>query len=402
MMTVMNMNIVSKSKLMLTCNDIQESTLLIIMADKSYEALLDEDKQPTNTNKEVEPTSIKVDPEEPKVSEPEPKEEVDEPVAKEPVEEEKEPVVEEPKEAVEETKPAEPESKAKAKEPSVERPVEQESKTGIEDYGLKGPKGVEGKHVKVNVDQDSYAAIKAAEDALKEAERKTLETYRSSLSGDVASRVQPSYAQAKTEPEPSPKAIKEAPVRQQVPEDKELASRIQPSYAQAKKEEEATPVEEPKPAEETPDDILAKLNLSPEKLAAVKAAMSDEQPEPTPKEEEPEPKAVYAAKKGDGKQVVVDGKQTAIDEPEQAPAQEEPVANPVPEPAENFDEKLDTFIHQADANYRKLFSFLTADERQRYIGATMALRNGEVNTKNILELDKLTTNALEVKEARNK
>ena len=252
------------------------------------------------------------------------------------------------------------------------------------------------------MDQDGYATIKAAEDALKEAEKKTLEAYRSSLSGDVASRVQPSYANTQSEPEPEPKAIKEAPVQQQVPEDKELASRIQPSYAQTKKEEEAAPVDEPKPAEETPDDILAKLNLSPEKLAAVKAAMSDEQPESAPKEEEPEPKAVYAAKKGDGKQVVVDGKQTAIDEPEQEPAQEEPVANPVPEPAENFDEKLDTFIHQADSNYRKLFSFLTADERQRYIGATMALRNGEVNTKNILELDKLTTNALEVKEARNK
>ena len=374
------------------------------MADKSYEALLDEDKQPTNTDKEVEPTPVKVDPEEPKVSEPEPKEEVDEPVAKEPVEEKKEPVVEEPKEAVEETKPAEPEAKAKAKaeEPSVEKPVEQEPKTVIEDGGIKGHKGVEAKPAKVNVDQDSYAAIKAAEDALKEAEKKTLETYRSSLSGDVASRVQPSYANTKSEPEPEPKAIKEAPVQQQAPEDKELASRIQPSYAQSKKEEEPAPVEEPKPAEETPDDILAKLNLSPEKLAAVKAAMSDEQPEPESKEEEPEPKAVYAAKKGEGKQVVVDGKQTAIDEPEQEPAQEEPVANPVPEPAENFDEKLDTFIHQADANYRKLFSFLTADERQRYIGATMALRNGEVNTKNILELDKLTTNALEVKEARNK
>lgn len=360
------------------------------MAEKSYEALLDEDKQPTNTDKEVEPTPVKVDPEEPKVSEPEPKEEVDEPVAKEPVEEKKEqPVTEEPKEAVEETKPAEPEAKAKAEEPSVEKPVEEEPET---------------KPAKVNVGQDGYAAIKAAEDALKEAEKKTLETYRSSLSGDVASRVQPSYANTKSEPEPEPKAIKEAPVQQQVPEDKELASRIQPSYAQTKKEEEPapTPVEEPKPAEETPDDILAKLNLSPEKLAAVKAAMSDEPAHEVKEEAEPEPKAVYAAKKGDGKQVVVDGKQTAIDEPEQAPAQEEPVANPVPEPAENFDEKLDTFIHQADSNYRKLFSFLTADERQRYIGATMALRNGEVNTKNILELDKLTTNALEVKEARNK
>ena len=130
--------------------------------------------------------------------------------------------------------------------------------------------------------------------------------------------------------------------------------------------------------------------------------MSDE-PAPDVKEEaDPEPKAVYAAKKDTAKQVVVDGKQTAVDEPEEQPAKEEPVANPVPEPAENFDEKLDTFIHQADSNYRKLFSFLTADERQRYIGATMALRNGEVNTKNILELDKLTTNALEVKEARNK
>lgn len=356
------------------------------MAEKSYEALLDEDKQPTNTDKEVEPTPIRVDPDEPKVSEPEPKEEVDEPVAKEPVEEKKEqPVAEEPKEAVKDTKPAEPE--AKAEEPSVEKPVEDKPET---------------KPAKVNVGQDGYAAIKAAEDALKEAEKKTLETYRNSLSDDVASRVQPSYANTKSEPEPEPKAIKEAPVQPQVPEDKGLASRIQPSYAQTKKEEEPapTPVEDSK--EETPDDILAKLNLSPEKLAAVKAAMSDEQPEPTPKEEEPEPKAVYAAKKGDGKQVVVDGKQTAIDEPEQAPAQEEPVANPVPEPAENFDEKLDTFIHQADSNYRKLFSFLTPDERQRYIGATMALRNGEVNTKNILELDKLTTNALEVKEARNK
>ena len=356
------------------------------MTEKSYEALLDEDKQPTNTDKEVEPTPIMVDPEEPKVSEPEPKEEVDEPVAKEPVEEKKEqPVAEEPKEAVKDTKPTEPE--AKAEEPSVEKPVEEKPET---------------KPAKVNVGQDGYAAIKAAEDALKEAEKKTLETYRNSLSDDVASRVQPSYANTKSEPEPEPKAIKEAPVQPQVPEDKGLASRIQPSYAQTKKEEEPapTPVEDSK--EETPDDILAKLNLSPEKLAAVKAAMSDEQPEPAPKEEEPEPKAVYAAKKGEGKQVVVDGKQTAIDEPEQAPAQEEPVANPVPEPAENFDEKLDTFIHQADSNYRKLFSFLTADERQRYIGATMALRNGEVNTKNILELDKLTTNALEVKEARNK
>lgn len=356
------------------------------MAEKSYEALLDEDKQPTNTDKEVEPTPIRVDPEEPKVSEPEPKEEVDEPVAKEPVEEKKEqPVAEEPKEAVKDTKPAEPE--AKAEEPSVEKPVEEKPET---------------KPAKVNVGQDGYAAIKAAEDALKEAEKKTLETYRNSLSDDVASRVQPSYANTKSEPEPEPKAIKEAPVQPQVPGDKGLASRIQPSYAQTKKEEEPapTPVEDSK--EETPDDILAKLNLSPEKLAAVKAAMSDEQPEPAPKEEEPEPKAVYAAKKSEGKQVVVDGKQTAIDEPEQAPAQEEPVANPVPEPAENFDEKLDTFIHQADSNYRKLFSFLTPDERQRYIGATMALRNGEVNTKNILELDKLTTNALEVKEARNK
>ena len=370
------------------------------MAEKSYEALLDEDKQPTNTDKEVEPTPVKVDPEEPKVSEPEQKEEVDEPVAKEPVEENKEqPVVEEPKEAVEETKPAE------AKEPSVEKPAEDKAEEPkAKEPTVEEPKESEAKPVKVNVDQDSYAAIKAAEDALKEAEKKTLETYRSSLSGDVASRVQPSYANTKSEPEPEPKAIKEAPVQQQqqVPEDKELASRIQPSYAQSKKEEEAAPVDEPKPAKETPDDILAKLNLSPEKLAAVKAAMSDEQPEPAPKEEEPEPKAVYAAKKGDGKQVVVDGKQTAIDEPEQEPAQEEPVANPVPEPAENFDEKLDTFIHQADSNYRKLFSFLTADERQRYIGATMALRNGEVDTKNILELDKLTTNALEVKEARNK
>ena len=371
------------------------------MAEKSYEALLDEDKQPTNTDKEVEPTPVKVDPEEPKVSEPEQKEEVDEPVAKEPVEEKKEqPVAEEPKEAVEETKPAEPEAKAKAEEPSVEKPVEQEPKTVIEDGGIKGHNGVEAKPAKVNVDQDSYAAIKAAEDALKEAEKKTLETYRSSLSGDVASRVQPSYANTKSEPEPEPKAIKEAPVQPQVPEDKELASRIQPSYAQTKKEEEPAPVEEPK--EETPDDILAKLNLSPEKLAAVKAAMSDE-PAPAVKEEaDPEPKAVYAAKKDTAKQVVVDGKQTAIDEPEEQPAKEEPVANPVPEPAENFDEKLDTFIHQADSNYRKLFSFLTPDERQRYIGATMALRNGEVNTKNILELDKLTTNALEVKEARNK
>ena len=370
------------------------------MAEKSYEALLDEDKQPTNTDKEVEPTPVKVDPEEPKVSEPEQKEEVDEPVAKEPVEEKKEqPVAEEPKEAVEETKPAEPE----AKEPSVEKPTEDKAEEPkAKEPTVEEPKEPETKPAKVNVDQDGYAAIKAAEDALKEAEKKTLETYRSSLSGDVASRVQPSYANTQSEPEPEPKAIKEAPVQQQVPEDKELASRIQPSYAQTKKEEEAAPVEEPKPAEETPDDILAKLNLSPEKLAAVKAAMSDEQPEPAPKEEEPEPKAVYAAKKDAAKQVVVDGKQTAVDEPEQEPAQEEPVANPVPEPAENFDEKLDTFIHQADANYRKLFSFLTPDERQRYIGATMALRNGEVNTKNILELDKLTTNALEVKEARNK
>lgn len=366
------------------------------MAEKSYEALLDEDKQPTNTDKEVEPTPVKVDPEEPKVNEPEQKEEVDEPVAKEPVEEKKEPVVEP------EAKPVEP-KETETKEPSVEKPTEEKAEEPkAKEPTVEEPKESEAKPVKVNVDQDSYAAIKAAEDALKEAEKKTLETYRSSLSGDVASRVQPSYANTQSEPEPEPKAIKEAPVQQQVPEDKELAARIQPSYAQAKKEEEAAPVEEPKPAEETPDDILAKLNLSPEKLAAVKAAMSDEQPEPAPKEEEPEPKAVYAAKKGDGKQVVVDGKQTAIDEPEQAPAQEEPVANPVPEPAENFDEKLDTFIHQADSNYRKLFSFLTADERQRYIGATMALRNGEVNTKNILELDKLTTNALEVKEARNK
>ena len=371
------------------------------MAEKSYEALLDEDKQPTNTDKEVEPTPVKVDPEEPKVSEPEQKEEVDEPVAKEPVEEKKEPVVEPDTKTVE---PKEPE----AKEPSVEKPAEDKAEEPkakepkAKEPTVEEPKESETKSVKVNVDQDSYAAIKAAEDALKEAEKNTLETYRSSLSGDVASRVQPSYANTQSEPEPEPKAIKEAPVQQQVPEDKELASRIQPSYAQTKKEEEAAPVDEPKPAEETPDDILAKLNLSPEKLAAVKAAMSDEQPESAPKEEEPEPKAVYAAKKGDGKQVVVDGKQTAIDEPEQEPAQEEPVANPVPEPAENFDEKLDTFIHQADSNYRKLFSFLTADERQRYIGATMALRNGEVNTKNILELDKLTTNALEVKEARNK
>ena len=356
------------------------------MAEKSYEALLDEDKQPTNTDKEVEPTPVKVDPEEPKVSEPEQKEEVDEPVAKEPVEEKKEqPVAEEPKEAVEETKPAEPEAKAKAEEPSVEKPVEEEPET---------------KPVKVNVDQDSYAAIKAAEDALKEAEKKTLETYRSSLSGDVASRVQPSYATTKSEPEPEPKAIKEAPVQPQVPEDKGLAARVQPSYAQTKKEEEPAPVEEPK--EETPDDILAKLNLSPEKLAAVKAAMSDEPVHEVKEEAEPEPKAVYAAKKDTAKQVVVDGKQTAVDEPEEQPAKEEPVDNPVPEPADNFDEKLNTYIHQADSNYRKLFSFLTPDERQRYIGATMALRNGEVNTKNILELDKLTTNALEVKEARNK
>ena len=366
------------------------------MAEKSYEALLDEDKQPTNTDKEVEPTPVKVDPEEPKVNEPEQKEEVDEPVAKEPVEEKKEPVVEP------EAKPVEP-KEPEAKESYVEKPAEDKAEeTKAKEPAVEEPKESETKPAKVNVGQDGYAAIKAAEDALKEAEKKTLETYRSSLSGDVASRVQPSYANTKSEPEPEPKAIKEAPVQPQVPEDKELASRIQPSYAQAKKEEEAAPVEEPKPAEETPDDILAKLNLSPEKLAAVKAAMSDEQPEPESKEEEPEPKAVYAAKKGEGKQVVVDGKQTAIDEPEQEPAQEEPVANPVPEPAENFDEKLDTFIHQADANYRKLFSFLTADERQRYIGATMALRNGEVNTKNILELDKLTTNALEVKEARNK
>ena len=366
------------------------------MAEKSYEALLDEDKQPTNTDKEVEPTPVKVDPEEPKVSEPEQKEEVDEPVAKEPVEEKKEPVVEP------DTKTVEPKEQ-EAKEPSVEKPAEDKAEEPkAKEPTVEEPKESETKSVKVNVDQDSYAAIKAAEDALKEAEKNTLETYRSSLSGDVASRVQPSYANTQSEPEPEPKAIKEAPVQQQVPEDKELASRIQPSYAQSKKEEEAAPVDEPKPAKETPDDILAKLNLSPEKLAAVKAAMSDEQPESAPKEEEPEPKAVYAAKKGDGKQVVVDGKQTAIDEPEQTPAQEEPVANPVPEPAENFDEKLDTFIHQADSNYRKLFSFLTPDERQRYIGATMALRNGEVNTKNILELDKLTTNALEVKEARNK
>lgn len=367
------------------------------MAEKSYEALLDEDKQPTNTDKEVEPTPVKVDPEEPKVSEPEQKEEVDEPVAKEPVEEKKEPVVEN------DTKPSEP-KEPEAKESYVEKPAEDKAEEPkAKEPTVEEPKESEAKPAKVNVDQDSYAAIKAAEDALKEAEKKTLETYRSSLSGDVASRVQPSYANTKSEPEPEPKAIKEAPVQQQqVPEDKELASRIQPSYAQSKKEEEAAPVDEPKPAKETPDDILAKLNLSPEKLAAVKAAMSDEQPEPTPKEEEPEPKAVYAAKKGNGKQVVVDGKQTAVDEPEEQPAKEEPVANPVPEPAENFDDKLDTFIHQADSNYRKLFSFLTADERQRYIGATMALRNGEVNTKNILELDKLTTNALEVKEARNK
>ena len=371
------------------------------MAEKSYEALLDEDKQPTNTDKEVEPTPVKVDPEEPKVSEPEQKEEVDEPVAKEPVEEKKEqPVAEEPKEAVEETKPAEPE----AKEPSVEKPTEEKAEEPkAKETTVEEPKESETKPAKVNVDQDSYAAIKAAEDALKEAEKKTLETYRSSLSGDVASRVQPSYATTKSEPEPEPKAIKEAPVQPQVPEDKELASRIQPSYAQTKKEEEAAPVDEPKHAEETPDDILAKLNLSPEKLAAVKAAMSDE-PTPAAKEEEvePEPKAVYAAKKDTAKQVVVDGKQTAVDEPEEQPAKEEPVDNPVPEPADNFDEKLNTYIHQADSNYRKLFSFLTPDERQRYIGATMALRNGEVNTKNILELDKLTTNALEVKEARNK
>ena len=178
------------------------------MAEKSYEALLDEDKQPTNTDKEVEPTPIRVDPEEPKVSEPEPKEEVDEPVAKEPVEEKKEqPVAEEPKEAVKDTKPAEPE--AKAEEPSVEKPVEEKPET---------------KPAKVNVGQDGYAAIKAAEDALKEAEKKTLETYRNSLSDDVASRVQPSYANTKSEPEPEPKAIKEAPVQQQVPEDKGLAS----------------------------------------------------------------------------------------------------------------------------------------------------------------------------------
>ena len=372
------------------------------MAEKSYEALLDEDKQPTNTDKEVEPTPVKVDPEEPKVSEPEQKEEVDEPVAKEPVEEKKEqPVAEEPKEAVEETKPAEPEAKAKAEKPSVEKPVEDKvDEPKAKEPAVEEPKESETKPAKVNVDQDGYAAIKAAEDALKEAEKKTLETYRSSLSGDVASRVQPSYANTKSEPEPEPKAIKEAPVQPQVPEDKGLAARVQPSYAQTKKEEEPAPVEEPK--EETPDDILAKLNLSPEKLAAVKAAMSDE-PAPAVKEEaDPEPKAVYAAKKDTAKQVVVDGKQTAVDEPEEQPAKEEPVANPVPEPAENFDEKLDTFIHQADSNYRKLFSFLTPDERQRYIGATMALRNGEVNTKNILELDKLTTNALEVKEARNK
>ena len=364
------------------------------MAEKSYEALLDEDKQPTNTDKEVEPTPVKVDPEEPKVSEPEPKEEVDEPVAKEPVEEKKEPVVEN------DTNPSEP-KEPEAKEPYVEKPTEDKvDEPKAKEPTVEEPKESEAKPVKVSVDQDSYAAIKAAEDALKEAEKKTLDTYRSSLSGDVASRVQPSYANTQSEPEPEPKAIKEAPVQQQVPEDKELASRIQPSYAQSKKEEEAAPVEEPK--EETPDDILAKLNLSPEKLAAVKAAMSDEPVHEVKEEAEPEPKAVYAAKKDTAKQVVVDGKQTAVDEPEEQPAKEEPVENPVPEPAENFDEKLDTFIHQADANYRKLFSFLTADERQRYIGATMALRNGEVNTKNILELDKLTTNALEVKEARNK
>ena len=372
------------------------------MAEKSYEALLDEDKQPTNTDKEVEPTPVKVDPEEPKVSEPEQKEEVDEPVAKEPVEEKKEqPVAEEPKEAVEETKPAEPEAKAKAEKPSVEKPVEDKvDEPKAKEPAVEEPKESETKPAKVNVDQDGYAAIKAAEDALKEAEKKTLETYRSSLSGDVASRVQPSYATTKSEPEPEPKAIKEAPVQPQVPEDKGLAARVQPSYAQTKKEEEPAPVEEPK--EETPDDILAKLNLSPEKLAAVKAAMSDEPVHEVKEEAEPEPKAVYAAKKDTAKQVVVDGKQTAVDEPEEQPAKEEPVDNPVPEPADNFDEKLNTYIHQADSNYRKLFSFLTPDERQRYIGATMALRNGEVNTKNILELDKLTTNALEVKEARNK
>ena len=364
------------------------------MADKSYEALLDEDKQPTNTDKEVEPTPVKVDPEEPKVSEPEPKEEVDEPVAKEPVEEKKEPVVEN------DTKPSEP-KEPETKDSYVEKPAEDKvDEPKAKEPAVEEPKESETKPVKVNVDQDSYAAIKAAEDALKEAEKKTLETYRSSLSGDVASRVQPSYANTKSEPEPEPKAIKEAPVQQQAPEDKGLAARVQPSYAQTKKEEEPAPVEEPK--EETPDDILAKLNLSPEKLAAVKAAMSDEPVQEVKEEAEPEPKAVYAAKKDTAKQVVVDGKQTAVDEPEEQPAKEEPVDNPVPEPADNFDEKLDTFIHQADSNYRKLFSFLTADERQRYIGATMALRNGEVNTKNILELDKLTTNALEVKEARNK
>lgn len=367
------------------------------MAEKSYEALLDEDKQPTNTDKEVEPTPVKVDPEEPKVSEPEQKEEVDEPVAKEPVEEKKEPVVEN------DTKPSEP-KEPETKESYVEKPAEDKAEEPkAKETTVEEPNESEIKPAKVNVDQDGYATIKAAEDALKEAEKKTLEAYRSSLSGDVASRVQPSYANTQSEPEPEPKAIKEAPVQPQVPEDKELASRIQPSYAQTKKEEEPTPTPVEESKEESPDDILAKLNLSPEKLAAVKAAMSDE-PAPEVKEEEvePEPKAVYAAKKDTAKQVVVDGKQTAVDEPEEQPAKEEPVENPVPEPADNFDEKLDTYIHQADSNYRKLFSFLTPDERQRYIGATMALRNGEVNTKNILELDKLTTNALEVKEARNK
>lgn len=364
------------------------------MANKSYEALLADENVPETVDNQSETTNTQdeafVEPKEDVIStskintpseEKQPLESKTEPNTKEVEDtvadkEKEEAVVEEPKEKVTlET------SSTEESEPNVEvkEPEETEPKHVVESVESKeefhadfpndpiGEKGVAGPNP--NVDQN-VDPIDVAEKALREAEQRALETYRSSHSLS-SPKVKPSYANEVIEDEPEPE------IQQQL---------------------QAHPIKEPKaePAKpKTVEEQLAELNLSPDKLAKVKAVLEDK-PEPEPaKEAEPQPKAVY--NKTNSQEKIVDGQDTKVSVPKEEP-KEAPLENPTPSPEVNFDEQLAQYVAKGDENYPKLFKYMNLNDRTAYTSTLAALRRGEANTKNIKELDRLTNKALEIKD----
>lgn len=357
------------------------------MANKSYEALLadenvpetvdnqsettnTQDEAPVETTEDVLSTSKANTPSEdkqPLESKTEPNtKEVEDTVA----DKAEEVVVEAPKEdVVAETPKAEEPEQTETKKAELKQVTElaESDKEVHADFPNEpiGENGVAGTNP--NVDP-----IDIAEKALRDAEQKALETYRASHS--VSSPVvKPSYAKEVIEDD------------------------LEPEVVQPAKE---TPIDEPKTVPDKPKTVaeqLAELNLSPDKLAKVKAVLEDKpEPEPT-KEAEPQPKAVY--NKTTSQDKIVDGQDTEVSVPKEEP-KEAPLENPTPAPEVNFDEQLAQYVAKGDENYPKLFKYMTLNDRTEYTNTLAALRRGEANTKNIKELDRLTNKALEIKDMR--